>query len=99
MDKETLKYFAKYRAEHRQKLREYNKKYNKEYRKEHGYGNERKWDKENPRKRKAHAAVEAAVKAGKIKKPAGDVVAHHADYKKPLKVQWISKSRNRQLAK
>jgi hypothetical protein len=98
MDKQTLKYYAEYRAKNRKKLRDYNRGYNKDYRKEHGYSNERKWDKENPEKRAAHAKVAAAVASGKLKKPSGGVVAHHSNYKQPLNVRWISKSKNRQLA-
>jgi hypothetical protein len=99
MESKTLKYYAEYRAKNRLKLREYNKNYNKQYRDEHGYSNERKWDKNNPEKRRAHAIVQAAISSGEIKKPKGDKVAHHSDYSNPKDIKWVSKSKNRNLSK
>ena len=99
MDSKTLKYYADYRAKNREKVRAYNREYNKKYRKENGYANERKWDAENPDKRRAHAMVATLVKSGKLKKQGKGEVYHHADYDKPKSVKLVSKSTNRKLAK
>lgn len=56
-----------------------------------------KWRKNNKRKRKAHRAVEWAVKTGKIVRGCNcercgsddNIQAHHANYDKVLDVEWL----------
>lgn len=58
------------------------------------------WRKENPNKRKAHQAVATALKNKLIIKPnccqkcnrECYVVAHHPDYRSPLKIEWLCDS-------
>ena len=55
------------------------------------------WKRRNPAKYRAHEAVRAAVVGGLLVRPdrcaacdcAGRVVAHHADYARPLDVEWL----------
>ena len=55
----------------------------------------RKWDKENPEKRKAHTIVTLAIRHGELTvlpcEKCGElkVHGHHDDYSKPLKVRWL----------
>jgi len=43
-------------------------------------------------KMKARAEVIKAIRAGKLKRPAGDGwEAHHLDYANPLKIRWVQK--------
>lgn len=50
---------------------------------------------ENPEKRKAHHAVNNAVRSGRVKKQTCETCgsqrtrAHHEDYSKPLDVRWL----------
>lgn len=78
-------------------------------RKKPGYstGKNKKWNAANPEKRRAHKAVENALKSGKITKRScercGDpkAEAHHDDYSKPLEVMWLCpkdhRARHREL--
>lgn len=103
MTKERLQYFRDYREKNREKLREYNKAYNSAWRKKHGYHNEQKWARNNPIKVLAQQKLRKAVMLGKIKKfwcevcHSTEVVAHHDDYSKPLKVRWLCKIHHRQI--
>lgn len=54
------------------------------------------WGKDNPHKRKAHHAVETALKSGKLVKSncvncgtSEKVEGHHDDYDNPLDVKWL----------
>lgn len=57
----------------------------------------RKWLAANGHKRRAHCAVNNAVRDGRLEKPdhcercksVGPVQAHHHDYDKPLDVVWV----------
>ena len=67
----------------------------------------RNWQKRNPEKRKAHRAVERALKTSKLVRPdvceecgrydgwngqsLPRIEAHHLDYSKPLEVEWLCK--------
>lgn len=63
----------------------------------------KRWDAENPKKRRAHALVTSARNKGHlIPQPcercgATKTVAHHDDYAKPYDVRWLCQSRHRQL--
>ncbi len=56
-----------------------------------------RWEAANRHKRAAHCSVNNAVRAGKLKKPTacshcgggGRIYGHHADYSKPLDVEWL----------
>jgi hypothetical protein len=53
-----------------------------------------KWAARNPHKRRAHFAVNNAIRDGKLKrqpceKCGGNAQAHHDDYSKPLDVRWL----------
>ena len=57
-----------------------------------------RWLADNPEKRRAHCAVNNAVRDGKIMKPSAcsrcgsegvRLDGHHADYSKPLEVEWL----------
>jgi len=59
-------------------------------------GSRLRWIAKNPEKRKAHHAANNAVRDGKLKKRPCEVCGtwkrvhkHHADYSKPLDVQWL----------
>lgn len=60
----------------------------------------RAWEKANPEKKRAHAAVARALKSGKLVKPRlcetcekrRKLQSHHEDYSKPLEVDWICAS-------
>lgn len=62
----------------------------------------RKWEERFPEKRRAHRAVEAALKSGKlIRRPCercGDTrsQAHHDDYFHPLAVTWLCQPHHRE---
>jgi len=92
---EYNKYFRKYRERNREKMRDYNREYNRKYRKEHGYWNEINWKKKNIVKVNVNRILQNAIKSGKIKrKPCvfcgkEKTVAHHIDYRKPLKVIFL----------
>ena len=57
----------------------------------------RRWKQRHPGRLRAHYAVRAAVLGGLLDRPdrceqcdrAGRVVAHHADYARPLDVEWL----------
>jgi hypothetical protein len=58
----------------------------------------RKWRSKNPEKQKAHVAVAALKRKGKLKQPESCEVcgktkcrleAHHQDYNKPFEVKWL----------
>ena len=57
----------------------------------------RRWSKKNKHKKKAHNAVYMAIKKKILKRPlicqvcngGTHIMAHHSDYKKPLKVVWV----------
>jgi hypothetical protein len=61
---------------------------------------QREWRKTYPAKYKAHQAVSSAIKKGILLKPTTcdscaseqRIVAHHADYLKPLEVEWLCDS-------
>lgn len=57
-----------------------------------------RWDQSNPEKKRAHAAVAAAVKRGALSRPScceqcglgsPRIEGHHPDYSKPLEVVWL----------
>lgn len=57
---------------------------------------QRRWSRRNAEKRRAHNATRKALLSGKITKGECEVChaeenieAHHADYSKPLEVQWL----------
>ena len=58
------------------------------------------WRERNPEKRRAHSLLYYAVQCGKIKRPDACpkcgreclVEGHHADYSKPLEVDWLCRS-------
>lgn len=68
----------------------------------------KRWNAENPEKRRAHKIVENAIAAGTLKPEpcercgSPDAQAHHEDYSKPLEVSWLCprdhKARHRELA-
>jgi hypothetical protein len=57
----------------------------------------RRWAEQNREKRRAHHAVQTAIRRGDMERPATCSVegcnakphAHHEDYSKPLEVEWI----------
>jgi len=55
----------------------------------------KKYDENNPEKRKAHALVRTALRNGTLKKKncevcnSKDSESHHDDYSKPLEVRWL----------
>ena len=57
----------------------------------------RRWKERHPERERAHYAVRAAVLGGLLERPdrcegcgrVGRVVAHHADYGRPLDVEWL----------
>jgi hypothetical protein len=69
----------------------------------------RKWDANNPQKKRAHGLVSDAIKLGKLEKTSCIICenekteGHHEDYSKPLEVVWLCdfhhKKRHRQLNK
>lgn len=56
-----------------------------------------RWVDDNPGAKEAHAAVNAAVAAGRLVRPTvcercgggGKIEGHHADYDRPLDVEWL----------
>lgn len=59
----------------------------------------RGWSERNPEKRKAHHAVAAAIRDGRLERQpcetcgtTENVHAHHDDYSKPLDVRWLCAS-------
>lgn len=55
---------------------------------------QKKWGKRNLEKRRAHWAVKAALKAGKMKRERCSICgvkaeAHHEDYNKPFNIIWL----------
>lgn len=62
------------------------------------------WAKNNVEKRKAHSAVNYAVRSGRIKKLPCEVCGskvriqgHHDDYSKPLEVRWLCQVHHKEL--
>lgn len=60
----------------------------------------KRWYTKNPEKKRAHAILARAIKAGKIRKPRicedcgrfrKRIEGHHEDYSKPLSVRWLCK--------
>lgn len=59
----------------------------------------RKFNSDNPEKRKAHYVVQTALRNGSMKRPplcsacdaTGRIEGHHEDYSKPLEVTWLCK--------
>ncbi len=55
------------------------------------------WEKRNAEKKRAHSAVKRALKSGRLIRPLRcercpnvcKPQAHHADYSKPLEVEWL----------
>jgi len=101
--KEYNAYFREYRLKNLKRMRKYVREYNKIWRKKYGYHNEKKWTKKHRTEVNIHKLVRRAILAGKIKrKPCyfcGEkkVVAHHENYKKPLKVVFVCKVHHRQI--
>lgn len=99
---EYLEWYRDYRKKNRKKIRKYNKVYNKEWNKENGYDSQRKWDKNNPEKVKAHRILRYALRTGMIKKGVCEVCGkekvhgHHDDYSKPLEVKWFCSRHHRE---
>ncbi len=56
-----------------------------------------RWKRRHPERERAHYAVRAALLGGLLRRPercqgcgrVGRVVAHHADYARPLEVEWL----------
>lgn len=94
---------AKYRAKNILKRREQARQYNLKVRGTAEYRErQRKWNEEHylgTEKYKANFAVNNAVAQGKLIKPSvceccgesGRIHGHHADYSKPLQVNWLCK--------
>lgn len=61
-----------------------------------------KWNQKHPEKRKAHKAVEYAIKRGDLCRMACEVCgetkahAHHDNYSKPLEVIWLCSTHHRE---
>lgn len=89
---------AAWRNSNRERYAELARRYNSKN-KDKVIASVKAWRLANPEKRKAHGAVERAVRRGELKRPAkcprcktaGRIEAHHADYTKPLTVQWLCK--------
>jgi hypothetical protein len=96
-------YYKAYREKNRVKLRAYGKEYNKAWRKKYGYMNESKWKKSNPIKVKAEAAVQAYIKAGKMRRLPCQIcgenksVAHHPTYNEVLNVIFLCHKHHREI--
>ena len=95
-----------HRRENIEKIRAYDRERNgSDHRKSQKNKINRAWYAEDPRRKKAHAAVFNAVKKGKlIKHPCfrcGEEksVAHHEDYDKPLDVVWLCQPCHKQRHK
>lgn len=64
-----------------------------------------KWDELNKHKKACHAKVQRAIRSGKLTKQPCELCgeqkseAHHADYTKPLDVQWLCPSHHVELHK
>jgi len=62
----------------------------------------RKYRNENPKKYKAHCAVNNAIRSGALKQQACEIcdaeksVAHHDDYDFPLIVRWLCQAHHKQ---
>jgi ferric-dicitrate binding protein FerR (iron transport regulator) len=59
-----------------------------------------KWRRANPEKKRAHDAVERALRRGSLlRKPCevcgGKAEAHHDDYSKPLEVRWLCRAHHK----
>ena len=87
-----------------QHRREYGAEYRRQNREQHVKTSIR-WAARNPEKRKAHVAVQRALKAGKLERKvcevcaAQKVEAHHADYTQPLQVVWLCSKHHAELHK
>jgi hypothetical protein len=65
----------------------------------------KRYQQRNPEKRRAHWAVDNALRSGKLVKGpcevgggcAGRIEAHHDDYARPLEVRWVCKRHHRGL--
>ena len=82
-------WFLSERKRHREKSQKY---------REEGRNNSKsyskKWDLENPEKKKAHMAVKNALRSGRMHRHpccicGNKAHAHHEDYSKPLEVIWL----------
>ena len=92
-------YNKKYRRKHKEEMAEYHKKYYREH------AEERTWNQNHPKEFGAAMMVRYAVVHGQIIKPSkcarcGEerkVVGHHADYDKPLEVEWVCHSCHKEI--
>jgi hypothetical protein len=59
------------------------------------------WRKKNPKKHWAHRATRSAIRSGLIERQPCEVCgdpqtdAHHPDYDRPLKVQWLCRKHHK----
>jgi hypothetical protein len=63
----------------------------------------RKWRKANPEKKRAHDAVERALRRGELVRGPCEVKgcqnrseAHHDDYSQPLQVRWLCRAHHKE---
>ncbi len=102
------KYWNDYRELHRKERREYHKFFSRTERGRASHKKaSKKWVKKNNVERKAHAAVERAVKKGVLVPLAaceccesrGALDAHHDDYSKVLEVRWLCRPCHKNIHK
>ena len=99
--REKIEYYREYDRERSRRLKEtdpeaYKAKCRSGSKKAKERGN-KAWIKRNPKKRRAHGAVQTALRNGSLEKPdscescgAGSKLeAHHHDYSQPLEVTWL----------
>ena len=60
----------------------------------------RKWRRANPEKKRAHDAVDRAIRRGELVRGPCEVCgqraeAHHDDYSKPLQVRWLCRGHHK----
>ena len=85
------------RKRHREKSRRY-----REFGMASKSNSSKKWILENPAKRKAHNAVNSALRSGKLHRHpccicGNKAEAHHEDYSRPLDVIWVCRKHHSEL--